>query len=128
MARVPNPEQQAAIEARGRVFLSAGAGTGKTSVLVERFVRAVCDEGLDIGSILVITYTKRAAGELRASRTLGLNAAPTTPTRAPRRALPRCSRARATRSATWDGIEPLTSAASSTKRSDTPNCRARHDR
>ena len=52
MARVPNPEQQAAIDARGRVFLSAGAGTGKTSVLVERFVRAVCDEGLDIGSIL----------------------------------------------------------------------------
>ncbi len=66
MARVPNPEQQSAIDARGRVFLSAGAGTGKTSVLVERFVRAVCDEGLDIGSILVITYTKRAAGELRA--------------------------------------------------------------
>ena len=34
-------------------------------MLVERFVRAVCDDGLDIGSILVITYTKRAAGELR---------------------------------------------------------------
>jgi ATP-dependent exoDNAse (exonuclease V) beta subunit len=64
--RAPNPEQQAAIDARGRVFLSAGAGTGKTTVLVERFVRAVCDEGVDIASILVITYTKRAAGELRA--------------------------------------------------------------
>jgi ATP-dependent helicase/nuclease subunit A len=62
----PNPEQQAAIEAKGRVFLSAGAGTGKTAVLVERFVRAVCDEGMDVDSILVITYTKRAAGELRA--------------------------------------------------------------
>ena len=34
-------------------------------MLVERFVRAVCDDGLDVGSILVITYTKRAAGELR---------------------------------------------------------------
>jgi ATP-dependent helicase/nuclease subunit A len=63
---VPNPEQQAAIDARGRVFVSAGAGTGKTAVLVERFVRAVCDEGMDVDSILVITYTKRAAGELRA--------------------------------------------------------------
>jgi ATP-dependent helicase/nuclease subunit A len=62
----PNPEQQAAIEAKGRVFVSAGAGTGKTAVLVERFVRAVCDEGMDVESILVITYTKRAAGELRA--------------------------------------------------------------
>jgi ATP-dependent helicase/nuclease subunit A len=65
VTRTPNPEQRAAIEARGRVFLSAGAGTGKTSVLVERFVRAVCDEGVDVDSILVITYTKRAAGELR---------------------------------------------------------------
>ncbi|HVM18103.1 MAG TPA: UvrD-helicase domain-containing protein [Gaiellaceae bacterium] len=63
--RAPNPEQQAAIEARGAVFLSAGAGTGKTTVLVERFVRAVCDEGVDVGSVLVITYTKRAAAELR---------------------------------------------------------------
>ena len=35
-----NPEQQAAIEATGRVFVSAGAGTGKTSVIVDRFVRA----------------------------------------------------------------------------------------
>jgi len=61
----PNPEQLAAIETRGRVFVSAGAGTGKTAVLVERFVRAVCDEGLDVESLLVITYTKRAAGELR---------------------------------------------------------------
>ena len=61
-----NREQRAAVEARGRVFVSAGAGTGKTAVLVERFVRAVCDEGVDVDSILVITYTKRAAGELRA--------------------------------------------------------------
>ncbi len=60
-----NPQQQAAVDAKGLVFVSAGAGTGKTSVLVERFVGAVCDEGLDVGSILVITYTKRAAGELR---------------------------------------------------------------
>jgi ATP-dependent helicase/nuclease subunit A len=62
----PNPEQREAIEAKGRTFVSAGAGTGKTAVLVERFVRAVCDEGMDVDSILVITYTKRAAGELRA--------------------------------------------------------------
>jgi ATP-dependent helicase/nuclease subunit A len=62
----PNPEQQAAIGARGHVFVSAGAGTGKTRVLVERFANAVCDEGVDVGSVLVITYTERAAGELRA--------------------------------------------------------------
>src|SRR5207244_7604941 len=60
-----NEQQLAAMQARGHVVVSAGAETGNTSVLVERFVRAVCDEGLDVGSILVITYTKRAAGELR---------------------------------------------------------------
>ncbi len=60
-----NPEQQRAVDARGLVFVSAGAGTGKTRVLVERFVRAVCDEGFDVDSILVITYTEKAAGELR---------------------------------------------------------------
>jgi ATP-dependent helicase/nuclease subunit A len=61
----PNPEQIAAIEAPGVVFVSAGAGTGKTTVLVERFVKAVCERGLDVDSLLVITYTERAAGELR---------------------------------------------------------------
>jgi ATP-dependent exoDNAse (exonuclease V) beta subunit len=70
-ARV-NEQQLAAVAARGRVFVSAGAGTGKTAVLVERFVRAVCDEGLDVDSNLVITYTERAAGELRARIRTGL--------------------------------------------------------
>ncbi|MGH2971224.1 MAG: UvrD-helicase domain-containing protein [Gaiellaceae bacterium] len=60
-----NEQQLAAVEATGEVFVSAGAGTGKTAVLVERFARAVCDDGLDVDSILVITYTRRAAGELR---------------------------------------------------------------
>jgi ATP-dependent exoDNAse (exonuclease V) beta subunit len=61
----PNAEQLAAIDAPGLVFVSAGAGTGKTTVLVERFVRAVCERGLPIDSVLAITYTERAAGELR---------------------------------------------------------------
>ena len=65
MRAFPNDQQRAAIEATGSVFVAAGAGTGKTAVLVERFVRAVVDEGLDVGSLLVITYTERAAGELR---------------------------------------------------------------
>ncbi len=66
MSVAPNPQQQAAIDARGSTFVSAGAGTGKTSVLVERFAKAVVSDGLDVDSLLVITYTDRAAGELRA--------------------------------------------------------------
>jgi ATP-dependent helicase/nuclease subunit A len=60
-----NAQQDAAVTATGEVFVSAGAGTGKTAVLVERFVRAVCERGIDVQSILAITYTRRAAGELR---------------------------------------------------------------
>ena len=67
-----NAEQRAAVDARGVVFVSAGAGTGKTRVLVERFARAVCDEGVDVESILVITYTEKAAGELRTRIRAGL--------------------------------------------------------
>jgi ATP-dependent helicase/nuclease subunit A len=69
---VLNDEQLAAVDAEGSVFVSAGAGTGKTSVLVERFVRAVCDRGIDVESILVITYTRKAAGELRTRIRAGL--------------------------------------------------------
>ncbi len=69
-----NPEQRAAVEATGEVFVSAGAGTGKTSVLVERFVGAVCEQGLDVESVLVITYTRKAAGELRARIRAALHA------------------------------------------------------
>ena len=61
-----NPEQAAAVAARGEVFVSAGAGTGKTTVLVERFARAVLERELTPERILAITYTDRAAAELAA--------------------------------------------------------------
>ncbi len=59
-------EQQQAVARRTEPLLvSAAAGSGKTSVLVERFVRAVCDDEIAPGRILAITFTERAAGELR---------------------------------------------------------------
>jgi ATP-dependent helicase/nuclease subunit A len=65
-AREPTPEQAAAIEARGRdVLLEAGAGTGKTGVMVDRYCRLVCDAGLSPDSILAFTFTDKAAAELR---------------------------------------------------------------
>ncbi len=60
------PEQKQAIFDRGGPLLvSAGAGSGKTRVLVERLLARVCDEGVNIDDFLVITYTKAAAAELR---------------------------------------------------------------
>jgi ATP-dependent helicase/nuclease subunit A len=64
--RALTPEQEAAVIRRGEPLLvSAGAGSGKTSVLVERFVRTVCEDGVAPAQILAITFTERAAGELR---------------------------------------------------------------
>ncbi len=69
-------EQEQAITRRAEPLLvSAAAGSGKTSVLVERFVRAVREDGVAPGRILAITFTERAAGELRErvrARLLGL--------------------------------------------------------
>ncbi len=56
--------QRAAIERRGEVFVSAGAGTGKTRVLVERYLHGLVELGLGVEQIVAITYTNRAAGEL----------------------------------------------------------------
>jgi ATP-dependent helicase/nuclease subunit A len=58
-------QEQAAARRRGPLLLAAGAGSGKTSVLVERFVRAVREDGIAPGRILAITFTERAAAELR---------------------------------------------------------------
>jgi ATP-dependent helicase/nuclease subunit A len=59
-----NVEQREAVDRRGRVFVSAGAGTGKTAVLVERVLRRFRD-GTPIDRLLAITFTDRAAAELR---------------------------------------------------------------
>src|SRR3989338_1493721 len=45
--------------------VSAGAGSGKTSVLVERFLRAVTQKNISPGRILAITFTEKAANEMR---------------------------------------------------------------
>ncbi|HEX4116173.1 MAG TPA: UvrD-helicase domain-containing protein [Solirubrobacteraceae bacterium] len=58
-------QERAAANRHGSLLLAAGAGSGKTSVLVERFVRAVREDGVAPGRILAITFTERAAGELR---------------------------------------------------------------
>lgn len=59
-------EQLSAITARGStVLVSAAAGSGKTAVLVERLLQRIVNEGLDVTSFLIITFTKAAASELR---------------------------------------------------------------
>lgn len=57
-----------AITARGgSVIVSAAAGSGKTAVLVERVIRLITDDrdGADADRLLVVTYTRKAAAELK---------------------------------------------------------------
>jgi ATP-dependent helicase/nuclease subunit A len=64
--RAPTTEQRAAIAASGRnVLVEAGAGTGKTGVMVDRYCRLVCEGGVSADAILAFTFTDKAAAELR---------------------------------------------------------------
>jgi len=59
-------EQERAVSRRDHsLMVRAGAGTGKTTVLVERFVRAVTEDGVPVEGILAITFTDKAAAEMR---------------------------------------------------------------
>ena len=61
------PEQALAIDRRaGNLLLDASAGSGKTTVLVERYVSSVVADEVPPGQILAITFTEKAAAELRA--------------------------------------------------------------
>ena len=61
----PNEEQIPAIVARGRdVVVTAGAGTGKTRTLVARYL-ALLAEGLPTRSVVAVTFTRKAAHEMR---------------------------------------------------------------
>lgn len=76
MAKIWTNEQQAAIDAKGKLtVLSAAAGSGKTTVLVEKALRLLFDkeEKTDAASLLIVTFSNASAKEFKNRIEKGLN-------------------------------------------------------
>ncbi|MFH0840735.1 MAG: UvrD-helicase domain-containing protein [bacterium] len=60
-----NPEQkEAVLHDAGPLLIVAGAGTGKTTVLINRLLHLVTEKKVDPDNILITTFTEKAAGEM----------------------------------------------------------------
>ncbi|KPQ39564.1 MAG: ATP-dependent exoDNAse (exonuclease V) beta subunit (contains helicase and exonuclease domains) [Phormidium sp. OSCR] len=59
------PEQHQAVYAKGSVAITAGAGTGKTYMLAQRYLHHLRDDGYSPLEVVAVTFTEKAALELR---------------------------------------------------------------
>ena len=57
-------QERAVVDERSPLLVAAGAGSGKTSLLVAYFVRALVDEGIPPERLVAVTFTRKAAAEL----------------------------------------------------------------
>ncbi|HEY9775559.1 MAG TPA: UvrD-helicase domain-containing protein [Planktothrix sp.] len=66
MPGLTEQQQLASTKQAHRILVSAGAGSGKTHVLVERYIEKLrLDPELSIGQLIAVTFTRKAASEMR---------------------------------------------------------------
>ncbi len=58
------PEQEQAVQATGKVIVSASAGSGKTTVMIEKIIRLITS-GVGVDEILAVTFTNKAAAQMK---------------------------------------------------------------
>lgn len=68
------PAQRIAIETRNKtLLLSAAAGSGKTTTLTQRIISSITEENADISKMLIVTFTRASANDLKTKITAAIN-------------------------------------------------------
>jgi superfamily I DNA/RNA helicase/RecB family exonuclease len=70
--RLDDAQQQVVRHSAGPLLVLAGPGTGKTTAIVEAVVHRIRDRGIDPSRVLVLTFSRKAAEELRERITMRL--------------------------------------------------------